>query len=70
MLLSEGGKARGKKKISKKRCLDCLMSFERTDGAETCTDCKKAFHTNCIAGHKCDIYKFDDGLSFMSGAEF
>ncbi len=65
-ILSEGKK--GKKK-GKKRCLHCMISFEKNEFTENCQDCKKAYHVNCINSHKCELYKLDDGFSCMSGAD-
>jgi hypothetical protein len=66
----ESGYKKGKKKVPKKRCYHCFLSIEKTEGCDTCNDCKKWLHSTCLIVHNCDIYKLDDGLSMVSGMEW
>lgn len=68
ILTVEGGKAKGKKKIQKRRCLNCYISMQKNEATETCVDCKRIFHSDCILEHKCDTYKMED-LSWINGIE-
>ena len=55
-----------RKSVGKKRCYACYLGFDKSDSGQGCSDCKKLYHKECIARHNCEIYKLDDGLSFIS----
>ena len=57
-----------KKKTQKKRCMGCFFNIEKSDSTDNCAECKRTYHSSCIDDHKCEIYKFDDGVSFVSGS--
>lgn len=56
-----------KKKTQKKRCLGCFFNIEKNESTDNCAECKRTYHSTCIDDHKCEIYKFDDGMSYISG---
>ena len=65
--LLEANKKGGKRKSAgKRRCPSCFLGFEKGDSGQGCSDCKRVYHKQCILRHKCDLFRLEEGMSFIS----
>lgn len=56
----------GKKKPIKKRCYCCFLPYERNEHAESCSDCQKLFHKDCVIDHECDLMRLEENCSNLT----